>query len=345
MEMEKVEMKQMSHGRLVQAHVDPNTRVNDSVWELAKPLLAALDSPRSNVYLDRQHVLRLLQSLRYRLNDVVNVSENRLAPRCTGQFFGFTHFCAVNHGLPIRGATYLDFGCGSINPFGRMMALIMAGAWRAGCVELDPLQDPAEAAMSLADMVAAAVLDPKQVFCDLPVRVPDLLANLADFDLKRLAAGDLGGIPKDRLRLFTQPLEECGIPDKMVDVVVSNSVLEHVTDADATLATMAQLVRPGGFAMHGIDTADHRWYGNPKIDRLEFLTEDPNAQMIAGCNRLRLVDFDRLFRKHGFDIVVRMPIAPVPVTPQLRRRLVKPWRDMPDDDLNVTWCNYLLRRR
>ena len=338
-------MQHESHGRLVRTPADDIQRVNDSVWELGKSLLAALDAPRSNVYLDRQHVLRLLQALRNRLDAAVNVSENRLAPRCTGQFFGFTHYCAVNYGLPIRGASYLDFGCGSINPYGRMMAMLMAGAWRAGCIELDPIQDPAEAARCLADMVATAIIDPKQVFGDMPVRAPDMLANLADFDLKRLAAGDLGGIPADRLRLFTQPLAACGLPPGVVDVLVSNSVLEHVTDVDATLAKMAEVIRPGGFAMHGIDVVDHRWYGNPKIDRLEFLAEQPGAQMVAGCNRLRLVEFDKLFAKHGFDILVRMTTPPVPVSAQLRRRLVAPWRDMPDEDLGTTWCNYLLRRR
>lgn len=340
-------MTEMSHGRLL--HEDPSPLPSHglaSTRELGTALLARLEAPEpAGSYLENQRRITLFRSLRDRLDRLLDTGENRLTPRHIATYFGFTHYCVVHHGLPLRGATYLDVGCGSVNPFGRMFAHLMAGAFRAGCLELDPLQHPASAARALAQLVAAVAVDPSVVFAGLPVRAADCLANVADFDTRRLAAGDLGGIPPDRLRLLTTPLAAAGIPDGYVDVVVSNSVLEHVADPEPTLREMARVTRPGGFAMHGIDVADHRSYAQPQLHRLEFLTHDPGAPIVHGCNRLRLVDFERLFAAAGFDVLARMPGQAEPIPPELRRRLLPPWRGLPDADLATTWCNYLLRRR
>lgn len=314
-------------------------------WDLASNLLLHLRSTESaGSYVARQQTIRLFTSLIGELERRVDVGENRLSPRSFAGTFGFVHFCQQNHGLPTTGATYLDIGCGSVHPYGRMFAHLMAGASRAGCLELDPIQDPGEAVRTLAHMAAAALVDPSTVFGPLPITAAAILAHIADFDLARLAKGDAGGLPQDRLLYLQRSVDATGLPDRCVDVVVSNSVLEHVADVDATLAELARITRPGGFAMHNIDAGDHRWYATPALHRLEFLTDAGTEPIRFGCNRLRMVDFERRFQMHGFAVRVRMPGPPVAMTPELRSRLQPPWSGMPDEVLCETWCQYLLQR-
>lgn len=337
-----------SHGRLLQPDLAPRQVLADSsAWDLAANLLRSLREAAvgGESYFSSQQHLRLFGALANELQRRLDVPENRLAPRSLTGPMNFAHYCHVNHGLPLLGATYLDVGCGSIQPYGRMFAHLMAGARRGGCLELDPIQDEAEAVRALAQTAATALIDPQAVFGDLPVTAREILGNLAAFDLARMANGDAGGLDRDRLVHLQCSATDTGLPDRIVDVVVSNSVLEHLRDPDATLAELARITRPGGFAMHGIDTSDHRRYGDPALHRLEFLTIAADEPMVFECNRLRLGDFERLFERHGFDILVRMPGVKIELPAALRARLQPPWRALPDEQLHETWCQYLLRRR
>jgi SAM-dependent methyltransferase len=316
-----------------------------STWDLGCGLLQRLSEPETHAsYVATQSHLRLFSALRAELEKRTEVVENRQSPRGLAGNFGFAHYCSTNFGMPIRGVSYLDVGCGSISPFSRMFAHLMAGASRAACLELDPIQDLAEAVRMLPRIAAAAAVEPATVFAGLPVAGHECLTNVADFDLARLAHGDPGGVNLDRLTYLQRSASDTGLPDASVDVIVSNSVLEHLPEPDATIAELARITKPGGHAMHGIDVADHRWYGTPSLHRLDFLAIAARDKIIHGCNRLRLVDFERLFEKHGFKILVRMPNPPIEIPAELRKRFVEPWRQMPDAQLNETWCQYLLRR-
>ncbi|MCU0864531.1 MAG: class I SAM-dependent methyltransferase [Planctomycetes bacterium] len=337
-----------SHGRLLQSELDPKqVLAGVTTWDLAANLLHALRSeqPGSDSYITSQKHLRLFGTLAGELQRRVDVPDNRLAPRSLAGPLGFAHYCHVNHGLPLLGASYLDVGCGSIQPYGRMFAHLMAGAKRVGCLELDPIQDEGEAVRALAQAAASALIDPKSVFGSYPITAREILGNIADFDLARMAKGDAGGINRERLVYLQRSATDTGLPDRFVDVVVSNSVLEHIPDPDATLAELARITRPGGFALHGIDTADHRWYGTPSLHRLEFLTIASNDPIVFGCNRLRPRDFEKIFERQGFDILVRMPGVKIEIPAALRARLQPKWSALPDEQLNETWCQYLLRRR
>ena len=336
-----------SSGRLLPKNLVPRQRIeNATLWDLGCTLLHQLHAePAQGSYLGTQQHLRLFNVLSDELRRRADVIENRLAPRHLINFFGFTHYCTANFGLPMAGAVYLDVGCGSIQPFGRMFAHVLAGARTAYCLELDPVQDPVEAVSYLARVVEAVVIDPKTVFGPYPIKGRDCLANIADFDLARLAAGDPGGVPEGRLVYLQRSATDTGLPDGSVDVVVSNSFLEHVPDADAVLAELARVTKPGGYALHGIDASDHRWYARPELSRLEYLTVASNEPIVFECNRLRIPEFERLFDRHGFDVKVRWPNPPVPIPPELRERLQPPWRDLPDEELNVCWCSYMLQKR
>ncbi len=339
-------MSETSYGGLLRTELHPTRSLDGmSTWELGSGLLQRLSQPiPQDSYVEKQSHLRLLSALRSAIERLTEVPDNRQSPRGLAGNFGFAHYCSANFGMPIRGVTYLDVGCGSISPFSRMFAHLMAGASRAACLELDPIQDIAGAVRMLSRIAAAVAVEPATVFAGLPVVGHECLANVSDFDLARLAHGDPGGVNLDRLIYLQRSASDTGLPDASVDVVVSNSVLEHLPDPETTIAELARITKPGGHAMHGIDVADHRWYGTPSLHRLDFLSIASKDRILHACNRLRLVDFEGLFDKYGFKILVRMPNPPIEIPAELRQRLVEPWRSMPDSQLNETWCQYLLRR-
>jgi SAM-dependent methyltransferase len=171
-----------------------------------------------------------------------------------------------------------------------------------------------------------------------------VLHNIADFDLARMANGDARGMSK-RLQFLQRSIVETGFESGPVDVTFSNSVLEHLPDVDAFLTECARITRPGGFGIHGIDVTDHRRYGDSSMHALEFLSDSRQEPILFECNRLRLVDFERRFAQHGFEVLIadREPAIEIPAT--MREQFVEPWRSMPDEQLNVVWCKYLIRRR
>jgi SAM-dependent methyltransferase len=244
----------------------------------------------------------------------------------------------------MRDAVHLEIGCGAVNPFGRLFAHLLLGARRGIAVELEPQRDAPAGARFLAKLAATAWVEPRRIYGDFPVDRAAMTANLAGFDLAKLACGDVAGLAPDRLELRLEPIESMGLPTGSVDVVLSSSVLEHLSDVDAALRELRRVTRPGGFGIHGVDTIDHWWYGHPEQHALEFLTVDAAEAMVHGSNRLRLHELDARFAAHGFTVLERWPYNKVAITPQLRGRLREPWRSMPDELLDTTWCQYLLRR-
>jgi SAM-dependent methyltransferase len=100
------------------------------------------------------------------------------------------------------------------------------------------------------------------------------------------------------------------LADDSVDLVFSLSVLEHVEDLAAVLATCFRLTRSGGWGFHGIDLRDHANFDRP----LEFLRlgEAEFAAKQAGTNRLRWVDHRRALQHAGFAIEYEGFSTPLP---------------------------------
>jgi ubiquinone/menaquinone biosynthesis C-methylase UbiE len=59
-------------------------------------------------------------------------------------------------------------------------------------------------------------------------------------ETRKRVAGD------SRVEFVHAPIEECPLPDESVDVVVSDSVFEHLSDVPASLNQLHRVLRPGG---------------------------------------------------------------------------------------------------
>lgn len=316
-----------------------------SCWDLGRQLLAQLKSNATHAsYNVGQEHLALYTALRDALERLVEEPDNRFAVPHFGRHFDFVRFCWEKYGVPLNRAVYVDIGCGGMNPYARMFTHLMAGASRAYCVDLAPIRDQGGALRALAHLARAALIDPHSIFGAYPITNREILVNLAGFDLAKLAKGDAVGMNFDRLCFLNTSVSATGLGDVSTDVIVSNSVLEHLPSVDDALAEFARITKPGGFGMHGIDVRDHRWYGYPALHPLEFLTIDSSEPLVHGCNRLRLSDYEPLFTRHGFKLLTCWPGEPIPVPDQLRRRFVEPWRSRPGELLGVTWMHALIQK-
>lgn len=336
----------MSHGRLIHHQLTSSTNLaHVAIGDLGAELLTRLTQAASHgSRKDLERHLQLLTELYDATETLMDVPENRRSVANLASLFRFAHHCWKTHRIPFQGACHVDIGCGSVNPLARMFTHLMLGARRIVGIDLDMPTALEESARNLARLASAAILDPSRLYGDFPITSKDVLANLEGFDLAKLQRGDPSGAAAHRMNLLQKPIEATGLEKASVDVIVSNSVFEHVSDIDATLAELARITKPGGFGLHGIDTVDHRWYGEPSLHQLEFLTIPGKEKIVFGCNRVRLFEFPAYFKRHGFEVLDHWLHNKIEITPEFRARLVEPWKSMPDQHLDTTHAQVLIRR-
>ena len=101
------------------------------------------------------------------------------------------------------------------------------------------------------------------------------------------------------------------LPDDCVDVVFSNSVLEHLPPdvLEACFTEARRILRPGGISVHSVNCGDHYAYADPRIHQLNYLQYSEaqwrrwnNAFLYQ--NRLRAVDFLEVAKRSGFTIEI-----------------------------------------
>jgi SAM-dependent methyltransferase len=270
--------------------------------------------------------------LQFAFRSALDFHDNRFARRRYLDLYGVLHG-HVRAQLPLEGATFVDLGCGGVNPLGLLMVFLALGAKRGIGVDLDEVQDQSKAVMALADVAAYMILDSGSIAWNRPIAREQVLKNLASFDLAKLRRGELEGIDHDRLRFCRNSIYEMSIGDGEADVVMSNAFLEHIPDVRRGIREMARITKRGGFSVHNIDLTDHRRYGGER-GPLDFLTESEGAEMVSGSNRLRAHEFVKLFESEGFEVVQVATHNPVGVTEAMRARFVKPFRDMRIEELD-----------
>jgi hypothetical protein len=102
-----------------------------------------------------------------------------------------------------------------------------------------------------------------------------------------------------------------GLPNGSVDLHMSFTVLQHIpyTVLVDILREASRVLSPDGVACHHIDLSDQFAQADPSISRSNFLrfSDDEwatySSNQFAYHNRLRVADYERLYREVGHEIV------------------------------------------
>ena len=162
-------------------------------------------------------------------------------------------------------------------------------------------------------------------------------------DAKHLEAMVLAhpGVPFSKVRRVTTLAD---LPDAAADIIVSNSVLEHVADTRALFAELARLLVPGGVMLHRVDYRDHffkypfhfllypqwvwNWFLNP-----------------GDLPRWRYDDHARGLALAGFDVSALTFTRDAQAFAAVADRLHADFKHRDPDLLNITKATLLCLRR
>ena len=247
-------------------------------------------------------------------------------------------FCFDSESLKRK--VFLDFGAGIYSPLAVAMVLYANGFSK--CIAFEPTPIVTEVALgSVSQTISNIFQNPTQFnFSGIPDS--EFKERLSHLDFTRLfekieslnsrnsRVVDLGGV------VLVSSLEEI----LSVDVVLSNSVLEHVADLKSSMSQLHSALADDGLCIHTVDYSDHR-----AIDSDVNLFEMYYDGILADINGLRPSDIERIFSDAGFigTSLTRMN-SPSKMAPDLKR-LVSAYAGYSAQDLSVWVRSYILRKR
>jgi SAM-dependent methyltransferase len=209
-----------------------------------------------------------------------------------------------NAGIPIKGTRFVEMGTGWYPTF--PFLLYLGGAGRVDTIDLnryvryDLTVECARKIGEGLDVIAQAV----------DRKLEDVRAAHAELT-RCLARGDditdaTGGVVRYRA---PADASDTKLPAESVDVVFSNSVLEHVPgDVIAACLTEAKrILAPRGIVFHSVNCGDHYAYADERISQLNYLQFGNDTWKLWNNrflyqNRLRAIDFTDMARAAGFTI-------------------------------------------
>jgi SAM-dependent methyltransferase len=226
----------------------------------------------------------------------------------------------VRAGLDASSARVLEIGPGESLALG--LRLVAAGASEVVAVDRFDVQAPEERRRAVYE----ALLGDEEA----------VRAALAHVRL-------MAGVPIEEATRHLEPAS--------FDAVVSISALQHTSDLEATLHSLAQLLKPGGTMVHQVDLGDMGLFTGHGGHPLEMLTLPARLYRAMGSqlgtpNRERIATYRETLEALGFDLTITATeeIDPGAVE-AIRPRLRAPYRELSDEDLRVTSAMVVARKR
>lgn len=233
-----------------------------------------------------------------------------------------------------RGATVVEIGPGDHIPMA--MLLLAAGAARYICLDRFVGDIGGESAKAFYRALAD----------DLPRRFPDLARSL---DRQSLDATSFPESAQGRVAVWRCPIEDA--PEtEIADLVLSNNVVEHVTDLDAFARQTFRMLRSGGRAIHRVDFTAHDVWASRR-DPFEWLTVSDLLWRLSGShrgspNRFRYHEVEEAFESAGFLINVDLiEEDPLDTIHEVRPRLARRFRTMPEASLAIRTALFECEKR
>ena len=206
--------------------------------------------------------------------------------------------------MPISGTRFVEMGTGWYPTF--PLCLYLGGAARVDTIDLNRYLRKdltLEAATLLESRVPAIAEQAGRPEADVRAAYKELIGALRRGATVEEATG---GVVRYRA---PGDAAATGLPNGSVDVVFSNSVLEHVRGdvIDRCFDEAMRILRPGGVIFHSVNCGDHYAYVDRSINQLNYLRysddewEKWNNRFLYQ-NRLRSNDFVVMAKRAGFAI-------------------------------------------
>ncbi len=125
-----------------------------------------------------------------------------------------------------------------------------------------------------------------------------------------------------KVEVFNKEIEKFVVGSKF-DISLSQSVLEHVQDADAAVNKLAEVMAPGASFMHLVNFGNHRGTNDPFQDMYTQSREAYHENFGKLINLLRVNDVERLFEKHQLSALS----LPYVVRDSLEAKPSQSWSD------------------
>jgi hypothetical protein len=208
--------------------------------------------------------------------------------------------------VPLEGATLLEMGTGWYPTF--PVCLYLAGAERVYTFDLNRHLKP-EMTVALAERLGRHVTTIAE---ESGKSEDDVTKKLRALEASLQRGASITDASEGAIR-YQAPADasRTELPDASVDVVFSNSVLEHVPGPviDDCFREAYRIIKPDRIVFHSVNCGDHYAYVDRRISQLHYLRYSESAwkkwnNAFLYQNRLRAEDFTRMAKDAGFTIEI-----------------------------------------
>jgi SAM-dependent methyltransferase len=241
----------------------------------------------------------------------------------------------------IRGSTTLDFGAGQYSSLSSSIVLFANGYKQAIAHEPFPIEVDFVVSSAMQTL-QWLTLDPAP-FVFSGIDHSEMKQRLAQLDFEKLA---------ERLAAFKQgkatTIDFNGVvlskslahqTAASVDLIFSNSTLEHVGDLPAEIRHQYEILKRDGRCVHTVDFSDHRAIGT-KMNAFEMYYDG----VFDNINGLRPSQMEAIIARTGFQgTMIESLSVPAGYLPSARQ-MVAPFSGMSIDDLSVWVKSYVLNK-
>jgi len=228
----------------------------------------------------------------------------------------------------------LDFGCGGHFSDSTGLILYLCGAHSVDCMELERVVSGFDtgAALELVHWIEDQLITNASALCPSGVKIDDARLQQAHRAALLESADVKNSIP---VKLIAGDIFQMNWKNGRFDLIVSNAVLEHVTDPPKIWEELKRLTKVGGVMHHIIDFRDHRAYACP-----ECFTATPTIQSLAdwsdpGTNGWQYLDWLNMIKADSaLEIVACRPTSLNGAAAQKQ----------PENKQIVADCEFIIRR-
>ena len=212
----------------------------------------------------------------------------------------------LQEGLPVRDREFFEIGTGWFPVFPMLLSLV--GARRIVTVDLNPWLTADSLAQTLLGYASIA----ERVAADFQLSARECQDRLhALINLAKQPNATVDAVLREARIEYRMPLDatDTRLPAETFDYIVSSNVLEHIPGPviAGIIAESQRILKPGGLHLHHVDPGDH-YSLDGQITTVNFLNYSRHQWHCLGRtglayhNRLRCIDYVRLFQQGGFEI-------------------------------------------